>query len=174
MLLEVFQRKPTAAICVALADLERQLGNPERAREVLQDGLGRAVDVTSSSSSMGSTAASSTAAGERSKMLLSLAWLQEDAFSETGPAFALIDEAFQLDPLNVKVRFAASSLIAPNSLPDLLMEGAHGQGQSAPPDATGRRREAGPAIVYKAMQCQRGGRPALHNVPLPTFLRVPL
>eukprot|EP01036_Dinobryon_divergens_P030333 gene30333-39562_t len=110
VLLEVFQKKPTAAICVALADLERQLGNPERARVVLQDGLGRAVDVNSSSS-MGSTVAASAAAGERSKMLLALAWLQEDAFSETGPAFALIDEAFKLDPLNVKVHMAKASLL---------------------------------------------------------------
>ena len=109
----MFEKKPTAAICVALADLERQLGNPERARAVLQDGLGRAVDAASTSTSIGA-ATVATAAGERSKMLLALAWLQEDAFSETGPAFALIDEAFQLDPLNVKVRLQPHSPLPPD------------------------------------------------------------
>ena len=112
----MFEKKPTAAICVALADLERQLGNPERARAVLQDGLGRAVDAASAASASTSigAAAVATAAGERSKMLLALAWLQEDAFSETGPAFALIDEAFQLDPLNVKVRLQPRSPLLPD------------------------------------------------------------
>lgn len=92
----VVKQKPTAAICVSLAELERQLGSPEKARAVLQDGLLRAGDVTPT---------------ERSKMLLSLAWLQEDAFGETQTAFSLLDEAFSLDPLNVKVHMAKANLL---------------------------------------------------------------
>ena len=95
VLQNVVQQKPTAAVCISLAELERQLGSPERAREVLQDGLRRIVQ----------------SGEERGKMLLSLAWLQEDAFGNTDDAFALLNEAFRIQPLNAKVHIAQANLL---------------------------------------------------------------
>ena len=58
----VVEAKPTSALCVSLSELERQLGNVERAKEVLVHGLNNCDK-------------------ERSKLLLALAWLEEDAFN---------------------------------------------------------------------------------------------
>jgi tetratricopeptide (TPR) repeat protein len=84
---QVVWQKPTSAICVSLADLERQLGNPDKAKQVLKHGLKRCTT-------------------ERSKLLLALAWLEEDSFRNIPQALLLIKEALLDDPRNVKVYIA--------------------------------------------------------------------
>lgn len=98
VLVNVVRRQPTAALCISLAELERQLGNPERARGVLEEGLQSIAEGTASGS-------------ERAKLLLSLAWLEEDGFGNTQEAFAAVEEAFLLDPMNVKVHIAKANLL---------------------------------------------------------------
>jgi uncharacterized protein HemY len=87
----VVSQRPTSAICVSLADLERQEGNPERAREILVTGLQRC-------------------SKERSKMLLALAWLEEDMFGKTQAAEQLVEEAMRVDGRNVRVYVAKASM----------------------------------------------------------------
>jgi len=88
---KVVWRKPTSAICVSLSELERQLGHPERAKEVLLHGM-------------------KTCSVERSKLLLSLAWLEEDYYNNTDEAKRLIDEAMKIDKANVRVHVAKANL----------------------------------------------------------------
>ncbi|KAJ1436823.1 hypothetical protein B484DRAFT_324887 [Ochromonadaceae sp. CCMP2298] len=92
VLQRVVERKPTAAICVSLAELERQLGRPEAARDVLLRGLECVKE-------------------EQSKLLLALAWLEEDAFGLTQQAAARVDQALAMEPHNVRVYVAKASLL---------------------------------------------------------------
>lgn len=87
----VVKERPTSALCVSLAELERQLGDSERAREVLLHGLNKCDK-------------------ERSKLLLALAWLEEDAFDNAVEAKKLIDEAMIVDRNNVRVHVAKASM----------------------------------------------------------------
>lgn len=83
----VVWKKPNAAICVSLAELERQSGHPDRAREVLEHGL-------------------RMCSKDRSQLRLALAWIEEDCFRNISQAYALIDEAIEEDPKNLKVYIA--------------------------------------------------------------------
>lgn len=87
----VVKERPTSALCVSLAELERQLGDSKRAREVLVHGLNKCDK-------------------ERSKLLLALAWLEEDAFDNATEAKKLIDEAMIVDRNNVRVHVAKASM----------------------------------------------------------------
>ena len=87
----VVDKKPTSAICVSLADLERQEGHPERAREILQHGLAKCNK-------------------ERSKIMLALAWLEEDAFDKSTEAKQLIDQALLIDGQNVRIYVAKANM----------------------------------------------------------------
>lgn len=87
----VVAQRPTSALCVSLAELDRQLGNPERAREVLRHGLKRCDK-------------------ERSKLLLALAWLEEDAFENSQEASELVEEALKIDGNSVRVHVAKASM----------------------------------------------------------------
>ena len=87
----VVKERPTSALCVSLAELERQLGSADRAREVLRHGLKKCDK-------------------ERSKLLLALAWLEEDAFSNASEARKLIEEAMKVDKNNVRVHVAKASM----------------------------------------------------------------
>lgn len=87
----VVKERPTSALCVSLAELERQLGSADRAREVLRHGLNKCDK-------------------ERSKLLLALAWLEEDAFSNAAEARKLIEEAMKVDKNNVRVHVAKASM----------------------------------------------------------------
>jgi tetratricopeptide (TPR) repeat protein len=87
----VVRKRPTAAICVSLADLERQEGNPEKAREVLRYGL-------------------DTCNKDRSKVLLELAWIEEDVFQNEEEARNLVEEALEIDGRNVRVYVAKASM----------------------------------------------------------------
>lgn len=87
----VVRHKPTSALCVSLADLERSMGEPEKAREVLTLGL-------------------RSCKQERSKLLLALAWLEEDAFDDLERAHELIEEAMRVDGRNVRVYIAKASM----------------------------------------------------------------
>lgn len=91
MLELVFNNKPTSAICVSLAELERQLGDPDRAKELLLQGL-------------------SVCNTERSKILLALAWVEEDVFGEFEGASELLRRAMVEDPRNVRVHIAKASM----------------------------------------------------------------
>jgi tetratricopeptide (TPR) repeat protein len=88
---DVVDKKPTSALCVSLSELERQLGNAERARDVLLHGLNRCEK-------------------ERSKLLLALAWLEEDAFSNPSEAGKLLAEALRIDQKSVRVHVAKASM----------------------------------------------------------------
>jgi tetratricopeptide (TPR) repeat protein len=74
-----------------LAELERQEGNPEKARDILVDGLKKCHK-------------------ERSKLLLSLAWLEEDMFGRSGEAEELVNEALRIDGKNVRVYVAKANM----------------------------------------------------------------
>ena len=91
LLREVVQQRPTAALCVALAELERQLGRREVARELLLDALRRCRT-------------------ERSKILLALSWLEEDAFADLPRARKLLDQAIEIDGKNVRVHVAKANM----------------------------------------------------------------
>jgi Tfp pilus assembly protein PilF len=47
---------------------------------------------------------------ERSKLLLALAWLEEDAFNNQAEAKKLLDEAMKVDKNNVRVHVAKASM----------------------------------------------------------------
>ena len=87
----VVWHKPTSTICVSLSELERQVGNPEKARSVLEHGL-------------------KVCQTDRSKLLLSMAWLEEDFFHNTAEARRLIEEAMDSDVNNVRVYIAKASM----------------------------------------------------------------
>jgi len=87
----VVKERPTSALCVSLAELERQLGDSGRAREVLLHGLKKCDK-------------------ERSKLLLALAWLEEDAYDNAQEARRLIEEALRIDKNNVRVHIAKASM----------------------------------------------------------------
>ena len=87
----VVEKRPTSAICVSLAELERQEGNPEKARDILVYGLKKCHK-------------------ERSKLLLSLAWLEEDMFGRSGEAEELVNEALRIDGKNVRVYVAKANM----------------------------------------------------------------
>lgn len=87
----VVSKQPTAALCVSLSDLERQLGFPDRAKGILLHGLDKCqVD--------------------RSKLYLALAWLEEDVFKKQEEAARLITEAIKIDRNNVRVYVAKASM----------------------------------------------------------------
>jgi Tfp pilus assembly protein PilF len=88
---EVVRHKPTSALCVSLSDLERQLGNPNQAKKMLIYGM-------------------ENCDAERSKLLLSLAWLEEDVFHNRDEAVRLIAEAMKIDENNVRVHVAKASM----------------------------------------------------------------
>mmetsp|Transcript_14148 Transcript_14148/g.23536 ORF Transcript_14148/g.23536 Transcript_14148/m.23536 type:complete len:1046 (-) Transcript_14148:183-3320(-) len=92
LLRDVVHKKPTAAICVSLAELERHLGNPEVARDVLLRGLDRCTK-------------------ELSKVLLALAWLEEDAFGRVEAGAKYVDQAMAVDSDNIRVYVAKASLL---------------------------------------------------------------
>lgn len=92
VLTNVVNRRPTAALCVSLAELERALGRPEEARDVLLSGI-------------------ENCQTEKSTLLLSLAWLEEDAFDKPDEAAAMIDEALHLDSKNIRVYIAKASIL---------------------------------------------------------------
>lgn len=83
----VVWQKPTSAICVSLAELERQQGHPELAKRVLEHGLRRC-------------------SKDRTQLLLALAWVEEDCFRNIDKAYAILDEAIDEDPKDVKVYIA--------------------------------------------------------------------
>jgi len=87
----VVKVKPTSALCVSLAELEQQMGFPEKAREVLRYGLAKCDS-------------------ERSKVLLALAWLEEDSFGREKEAQQLMDEAMVVDGKNMRVFVAKASM----------------------------------------------------------------
>ena len=87
----VVKEKPTSALCASLAELERQLGDPEKSKKTLLHGL-------------------NTCNTERSKLLLSLAWLEEDAFENVSEAKKLIEDAMMLDKNNVRVHVAKANM----------------------------------------------------------------
>jgi tetratricopeptide (TPR) repeat protein len=91
ILRDVVQKKPTATICISLSELERQLGDPNKAKAILVEALEKCTF-------------------ERSKMLLSLAWLEEDAFGDVARARELIEEATAADMYNVRIHIARASL----------------------------------------------------------------
>jgi len=91
LLESVVRASPTAVLCVSLAELEQQIGNPEQAKSVLHYGLQHCTR-------------------DRSKLLLSLAWLEEDLFNNLKEASILIDEALRIDRNNVKVYIAKASM----------------------------------------------------------------
>jgi tetratricopeptide (TPR) repeat protein len=88
---KVVRNRPTSAICVSLSELERQLGSPESAKAILLHGLKKCNQ-------------------ERSKLLLALAWLEEDAFCNQNEATKLISEAIKIDANNVRVYVAKASM----------------------------------------------------------------
>lgn len=88
---EVVKIKPTAALCVSLGELQRQLGNPEAARTTLKEGL-------------------KFCRSERSKLLLALAWIEEDAFDDLKEAEKLISQALAADKQNVRVYVAKAMM----------------------------------------------------------------
>ena len=90
ILVEVVNQRPTSALCVALAEIERQTGAFNKARETLLKGL-------------------KSCAEERSKLLLALAWLEEDAFNNVLEAESLLDESMRIDGNNVRVHIAKAS-----------------------------------------------------------------
>ena len=87
----VVQTRPTSALCVSLSELERQLGNADRAKEVLVHGLNNCDK-------------------ERSKLLLALAWLEEDAFDNPLEAKKLLNDALRLDKNNVRIHVAKAGM----------------------------------------------------------------
>lgn len=87
----VVKKRPTSALCVSLADLERQLGDSNRAKKVLLHGLNKCYE-------------------DRSKLLLALAWLEEDAFNNSIEAKKLIDEAMKENRNNIRVHIAKASM----------------------------------------------------------------
>ena len=91
LLERVVAKKPTSALCVSLAEVERILGAPEKARETLQYGL-------------------QSCSKEKSKLLLALAWLEEDVFNNQDIATQHIEEALTMDPNNVRVYVAKASM----------------------------------------------------------------
>ena len=91
ILTPVFEKKPTSAICTSLADLERQEGNIDKAKDVLVYGLKKC-------------------RSEKSKMLLALAWLEEEAYNNPQEAYKLIDLAIKSDPNNVRVHLAKANM----------------------------------------------------------------
>lgn len=88
---KVILKKPTATLCVTLSELERQVGKPERAKEILLHGL-------------------RVCKRDRSKLLLSLAWLEEDFFGNSTNAMKLFDEAMSIDSANVRVYVAKANM----------------------------------------------------------------
>ena len=91
VLMTVVEKKPTAALCVSLSDLERQLGFPEKSRSILLHGLQKCEK-------------------DRSKLYLALAWLEEDVFKNQNEAARLITEALKIDKNNVRVYVAKASM----------------------------------------------------------------
>lgn len=91
VLLPVVRHRPTAAVCVSLSDLEKQEGNFDKAKEILLTGLQKCWK-------------------DRSKLLLSLAWLEEDTFNNLEEACKLIDLAMQQEPQNVRVYMAKANM----------------------------------------------------------------
>ena len=88
---DVVYQQPTAELCVSLSELQRQLGDADKAKEVLIHGLNKCTK-------------------DRSKLFLSLSWLEENAFSNGPEARKLMDEALRLDPSNVKVHVAKANM----------------------------------------------------------------
>jgi len=88
---KVVWKKPTATLCVTLSELERQVGKPERAKEVLLHGL-------------------RVCKRDRSKLLLSLAWLEEDFFGNSTNAMNLFEEAMAIDSTSVRVYVAKANM----------------------------------------------------------------
>lgn len=89
---DVVNKRPTAALCVSLADLKRQCGKIHHAKEILEKGLKSCKD-------------------ERSQLLLSLAWLEEYKFKNIELAAKYLDQALEQDPSNVRVYIAKSSML---------------------------------------------------------------
>lgn len=92
ILKEVVQIRPTSALCVSLAELERHLGDPEESRRTLLNGL-------------------KCCREERSKLLLSLSWLEEDAFNNAERAMKYIEDAVEIDPTNVRVYTTKANIL---------------------------------------------------------------
>ena len=67
------------------------MGEPEKAKQTLLEGLNQCQK-------------------EKSKMLLSLAWLEEDAFDNTEVALDLITKAMKIERSNVRVYIAKANL----------------------------------------------------------------
>eukprot|EP01041_Mallomonas_annulata_P003417 gene3417-6780_t len=88
---DVVNIRPTAALCVALADIQRLQGFPENSKDTLLYGLRRCRT-------------------ERSKILLALAWLEEDVFNNVREASKWLEEAIEIDKLNVKIYLAKANM----------------------------------------------------------------
>lgn len=91
LLWDLVEKKPTAALCVALAELERNLGHADVAKAVLLKGLDNCKE-------------------EKSKILLALAWLEEDAFNNIDLAEKHIARAVEIDRNNIRAHVAKASL----------------------------------------------------------------
>ena len=91
---EVVRVKPTAALCVSLAELERIQGLPEQARATLRYGLKRCRNDKS----------------DRTKLLVALAWIEEDIFHAYDEATHLIEEAISIDPMNIRTFTAKANM----------------------------------------------------------------
>jgi tetratricopeptide (TPR) repeat protein len=87
----VFDHKPTGAICIALAELEREHGSPAVAKKILQTGFEKCYD-------------------QRTEILLALAWLEEEAFQNPNEAYALLNQALIYDPKNVRAYLAKANM----------------------------------------------------------------
>jgi predicted Zn-dependent protease len=87
----VFERKPTSTICTALADLEQKEGNIGQAKYVLLRGI-------------------KLCRGDKSALLLALAWIEENSFDNPTEAYKLIAIAMKQSPGNVRVYVAKANM----------------------------------------------------------------
>lgn len=87
----VFRRRPTSAIAICYADMERREGNIDKANEILLQAL-------------------KTCKYDKCDILLSLAWLEEDALGNPEEAYNLIDMALKQQPSNIKIYIAKANM----------------------------------------------------------------
>lgn len=85
-------QKPTAELCISLSQIERQLGNVDAAKTILTDALRKCKRDTA-------------------KILLALAWIEEDAFANIARAEKHIASALQIDPTDVNVHIAYANML---------------------------------------------------------------
>lgn len=87
----VIDVKPTSELFILLSDIERQQGNSERSKQILSSGLQKC-------------------RRDRYKLLLALAWLEEDSFKDTAAAERHLNEALSIESSNVRAYMAKASM----------------------------------------------------------------